>query len=150
MKSEGAMTTEEQLRRELDELRLWMERHLKNGQVEKRGQSPPHAGHAHPNGYIAVIVPDWDMRQRMENIQSALALPVSESRVEWRVTGEAKGFRSEAWTLHSLDCTDEDNAQRELAWRNASPHFRNFCIESRTFPAPSPWTVVPVEGGGKA
>lgn len=52
-------------------MRLWMEWRLTEGPIETRGVNPPVHGHSHPSGYAAILIPDWEMRQKLEVVKLA-------------------------------------------------------------------------------
>jgi hypothetical protein len=57
----------------LRDLKRWMENRLKNGPIESRGQRSGYAGAHVQSGYVAVLIPDWEMKQKLESVSAALA-----------------------------------------------------------------------------
>lgn len=65
-----------ELRATLRELRAWIKSKLEYAprkHMEPEPTYPP--GPGHPHGWCAVCVPDWDMRQKLDLIEEALAPP---------------------------------------------------------------------------
>lgn len=69
------------------ELGAWMKHKLEHGPI--KSIQPDDAGgpyNQHPSGYAAVLVPDWDMRQKLAMIQETLvslaATPTAEDDIE--------------------------------------------------------------------
>jgi hypothetical protein len=68
----GQADKQEALRDTLFGLKLWLQDRLQNGPIETRGQYEPYRGQCHPTGYSAVLVPDWEMKQRLADVEEAL------------------------------------------------------------------------------
>lgn len=56
----------------LIDIQQWMDYRLTNGPIETRGQSTGHAGHAHPSGYAAVLIPDWELKQKRDIVTQCI------------------------------------------------------------------------------
>jgi hypothetical protein len=48
----------------------WIERHLQN--LEYRVTEQPYCGHG-GNGFSGAMIPDWDLRQKLESLREDLA-----------------------------------------------------------------------------
>ena len=54
----------------LRDIRAWLEFALKYGPVETRGSSD---ASGHPHSYAVVLIPDWQVKQKLANVIEALA-----------------------------------------------------------------------------
>lgn len=56
----------------LRELRSWMKFKLEHGPIKHQQPDAVYPMNQHPSGYAAVLVPDWDMRQKLALIEETI------------------------------------------------------------------------------
>lgn len=55
----------------LNDLRLWIERHLQT--LHHRENKTGYLGSQNPQGYAVAEIPDWELRQKLDNIIKCLS-----------------------------------------------------------------------------
>ncbi len=87
-------------------LQIWLIGHVQC-HTQHFGHSDPSG---HPHGYAGVVIPEWDVRQRIEDVGASLeATPLDSVRKQWRVMlphGPAENFDTER------DAVDHANRNR--------------------------------------